>query len=84
MIPLFDAEVVEFDIIPITLRLLKDPFSAGSSAGPGGDCATAADADIFHCSAPGLRCSSRRCCETAAGCDNDDDSFCPCQLHIFM
>jgi serine/threonine-protein phosphatase 4 regulatory subunit 1 len=28
MVALFDAEVVEFDVIPIMLRLLKDPFSA--------------------------------------------------------
>lgn len=28
MVSLFDAEVVEFDVIPIMLRLMKDPFSA--------------------------------------------------------
>ncbi len=32
MIPLFDAEAVEFDVVPITLRLLKDPFAAGGTA----------------------------------------------------
>ncbi len=32
MIPLFDAEAVEFDVVPITLRLLKDPFAAGAAA----------------------------------------------------
>ena len=28
MVALFDAEVVEFDVVPIMLRLMKDPFSA--------------------------------------------------------
>ncbi len=34
MVALFDAEVVEFDIIPIMLRLIKDPFSAGKHTHP--------------------------------------------------
>ena len=29
LVALFDGEVVEFDIVPIMLRLLKDPFSSG-------------------------------------------------------
>ena len=30
MVALFDAEVVEFDLVPIMQRLMKDPFSAGN------------------------------------------------------
>jgi hypothetical protein len=32
LVALFDAEVVEFDVIPIMMRLMKDPFSAGDSS----------------------------------------------------
>jgi hypothetical protein len=30
MVALFDRDVVEFDVIPILQRLMKDPFSAGN------------------------------------------------------
>jgi hypothetical protein len=70
MVALFDAEVVEFDIIPIMLRLIKDPFSAGKHTHPNqpSPCAPrAVCAHAFHRSAIVMRGASGSYSETAAG-----------------